>query len=103
MREAKPPNNRQCFRNDNPAEFCFNLKFFFWPTSSALISVAWPEAGDVLWKPRIGKQLFNEVNMFGQSANLVYYDEKFITLFFCLLFLFCFVFTVHFTDTLKSE
>lgn len=90
MREAKPPNNWQCFRNDSPAEFCFNLKFFFWPTSSALISVAWPEAGDVLGKPCIGKQLFNEVNMFGQSANLVYYDEKFITLFFCLLF-FCFV------------
>lgn len=42
-------------------EFCFNLKFFFWPTSSALISVAWPEAGDVLGKPRIGEQLCNGV------------------------------------------
>lgn len=80
----------------NPSEFCFNLKLFFWPTSSALIDVAWPEAGNVLGKPRVGKQLCNEVIMVGQSANLVYYDEKFITLFFCLLF---FVFTAYFAFT----
>lgn len=72
----------------NPSEFCFNLKFFFWPTSSALIGVAWPESGNVQGKPAVGKQLCNEVIMPAQSANLVYYNEKFITLFFCLLFLF---------------
>lgn len=39
--------------------------------------------------------------MFGQSANLLYYDEKFITLFFCLLFFCCccFVFNAYFTCT----
>lgn len=78
-------------------EFCFNLKFFFWPTSSALISVAWPEAGDVLESHVLVNSCVMEWSMCGQSANMVYYDEKFITLFFLPAFLF--VFTAYFTYT----
>lgn len=77
-------------------QFCFSLKFFFWPACSALISVAWPEPGNVLGRPYNGKQLFNKWTC-GDSLQTWSTMMKNLSLssFACFFF---FGFTACFTD-----